>query len=202
MIYPSFSYYLMVSIPLWLLSVYQQTRESQKYFRVAFMNLISKLFYHILDLNMNIFVLDTQEFHSQARLNLLLNEALWWRKFSTRMSSWANTCLSYAGRHQLLQAIIFSMQTFCAQIFIFPKVVFRQIDQKCRMFLWSRQCKDLMKALIKWEQLCNPKNHGDLGLFNITQRNKVAVGKLLWALCNNKEKLWIRWVHQYYIKQN
>lgn len=35
-----------------------------------------------------------------------------------------------------------------------------------------------------------------------TQRwNKAAMCKLLWNLCSKKEKLWVIWVHAYYIKQ-
>lgn len=30
--------------------------------------------------------------------------------------------------------------------------------------------------------------------------NKVAIGKLLWAWEFKKDKLWVQWVHAYYLK--
>lgn len=51
-----------------------------------------------------------------------------------------------------------------------------------------------------WETVCLPKSAGGLNLLNLRMWNQAAICKLLWALSMKKEKLWITWVHSYYIK--
>ncbi|XP_060200597.1 uncharacterized protein LOC132628856 [Lycium barbarum] len=56
------------------------------------------------------------------------------------------------------------------------------------------------KALIAWEKLCLPKVAGGLYILHAQTWNKAAVCKLLWNLCRKADKLWVKWVHTYYIK--
>lgn len=58
----------------------------------------------------------------------------------------------------------------------------------------------MRKALIAWDKLCQSKSTGGLNFMNIELWNKAAICKLLWSVCRRKEKLWIIWVHTYYIK--
>lgn len=51
-----------------------------------------------------------------------------------------------------------------------------------------------------WETVCLPKSAGGLNLLNLRMWNQAAICQLLWALSMKKEKLWITWVHSYYIK--
>lgn len=121
-------------------------------------------------------------------------------KITARMSVWTARFLSYAGRLQLIKSIVFSMQTYWSQLFVLPKSVITRIDQLCRVFLWTGKCTLSKRSLVAWDEVCKPKAQGGLGLFDTTLWNLAAVGKLLWALCHMKEKLWIKWVHAYYIK--
>lgn len=45
-----------------------------------------------------------------------------------------------------------------------------------------------------------PTSAGGLNLLSIGLWNKAVLWKLLWNLCNKKDKLWIQWVPLYYIK--
>ncbi|XP_070020029.1 uncharacterized protein [Nicotiana sylvestris] len=58
------------------------------------------------------------------------------------------------------------------------------------------------KALISWDKLCAPKVAGGTNFINVKLRNKAAICKLLWNICTKKEKLWVQWIHAYYIKGN
>lgn len=55
----------------------------------------------------------------------------------TKVCQWAQRKLSYAGRLQLLSAVLMSVQRYWAQIFNLPKGVIHQIESICRSFLWS-----------------------------------------------------------------
>lgn len=38
-------------------------------------------------------------------------------------------------------------------------------------------------------------------MLHITSWNRACILKLLWALITKEDKLWIRWIHSYYIKE-
>lgn len=48
--------------------------------------------------------------------------------------------------------------------------------------------------------MCGPKAIGGMGIINMKIWNRAAVAKLCWDLAQKEDKLWIRWIHNYYIK--
>ncbi|XP_056695389.1 uncharacterized protein [Spinacia oleracea] len=117
-----------------------------------------------------------------------------------RIKSWTSKFLSYAGRLQLVKSVLFGIQLYWCQIFVMPKKVMKEIQRICRCFLWSGTDAESRKASISWEQLCFPKSCGGLNLKDLTVRNKAAVLKHCWALALKQDKLWVRWIHDYYIQ--
>ena len=121
-------------------------------------------------------------------------------KVVARAKSWTARHLSYAGRLQLVQAILLSLQAFWCQIFILPKKVLKEIQNFCRIFLWTGLTDPSKRSLVAWHSLCLPRSAGGWNLKEMGLWNKAAVSKLLWALTHKKDRLWSRWVHTYYIK--
>ena len=115
-----------------------------------------------------------------------------------RITPWTARKLSYAGRAQLVQTVLFGVQSYWAQLFIFPAKIIKLIESLCRSYLWSGTRHVTKKALIAWEQVCRPKSEGGMGLINMAIWNKAAVAKLCWDLANKEDKLWIKWIHAYY----
>ncbi|XP_021849078.1 uncharacterized protein [Spinacia oleracea] len=48
--------------------------------------------------------------------------------------------------------------------------------------------------------MCLPRCAGGWNIKNMEVWNKAAVCKLLWAITNKKDKLWVRWVDSYYMR--
>ncbi|KAH0722097.1 hypothetical protein KY289_005141 [Solanum tuberosum] len=68
-----------------------------------------------------------------------------------------------------------------------------------RINTWTvKDAQSKGKALIAWE--CWPKVAGGLNITDVYIWNKAAILKHLWNLAQKKDKLWIVWVHTYYIK--
>lgn len=55
-------------------------------------------------------------------------------------------------------------------------------------------------ALIAWERMCSPKCVGGMNLINLQLWNKATLAKRCWDLEHKKDKMQIKWVHNYYIK--
>ncbi|XP_019259636.1 PREDICTED: uncharacterized protein LOC109237735 [Nicotiana attenuata] len=48
--------------------------------------------------------------------------------------------------------------------------------------------------------MCALRATGGLNLINMALWNKAAITKTCWELANKKDKLWIKWIHSYHIK--
>ncbi|XP_075076894.1 uncharacterized protein LOC142163500 [Nicotiana tabacum] len=123
-------------------------------------------------------------------------------KIVERIRSWTSKFLSYAGRLQLIKSVLFEMQTYWAQIFLIPKKIIKLVNGICKNYLWTGSHENTHRAPITWETLCKSKAAGGLNIINYERWNKVALTKLLWAIMAKKDKLWIRWIHCHYMKQN
>ncbi|XP_022889220.1 uncharacterized protein LOC111404680 [Olea europaea var. sylvestris] len=56
------------------------------------------------------------------------------------------------------------------------------------------------KPLVVWNDLCLPKDEGGLSLKDLKSWNLALLAKTLWNINHKKDTLWIRWVHQVYLK--
>lgn len=122
------------------------------------------------------------------------------KKIIARIKRWVAKLLSYAGRVQLIKCVPFGVQTFWSQIFLIPKKVIKIILSACRTFLWTDKSGVSRKALMAWEKACLPKSTGGLNIVALDVWNAAAIMKLFWNLAHKKVVLWIRWVHNYYVK--
>lgn len=122
-------------------------------------------------------------------------------KMVRKISDWKNKFLSYGGRLQLVQSILFSIQNYWSQIFLLPKRVMLAIESLCRKFLWAGDLSQTKKSLISWNSICRPKAEGGLGLIHLPSWNKANFIKLLWDVHKKADKLWIKWIHSYYIRE-
>nr|XP_009592431.1 uncharacterized protein LOC104089284 [Nicotiana tomentosiformis] len=85
-------------------------------------------------------------------------------------------------------------------IFPLPKKVIQAVESICRKFLWIEDTNASKKSLVAWDKLCRPKSTGGLKITDMSVWSKDALLKHLWNVCKKKDKLWIQWVHAYYIK--
>lgn len=84
-------------------------------------------------------------------------------------------------------------------MFLLPKKIVKLIVI-CRSFLWTGKEDVSKKALLAWDTICKPKLAEGLNFTNMMVWNKAAICTSLWNLCNKKDKIWVKWVHTYYIQ--
>jgi hypothetical protein len=103
-------------------------------------------------------------------------------KIVNRINSWTSKNLSFAGRLQLLNSVLYSLQVYWASLFILPKQVTKEITQKFNQFLWNGKEGSRAKAKIAWDELCFPKKEGGLGLKNLEIWNSSSMMRHIWSL--------------------
>lgn len=121
-------------------------------------------------------------------------------KITARIRHWSSKLLTYAGKMQLIRSVLHAMSNYWMQIFPLPKNVIHHIEALCRSFLWSGIAEITRRAPIAWDKVCDTKNVGGLNLTSLLEWNSCNIAKLLWNICRKVDKLWVKWVHSYYIK--
>lgn len=107
-----------------------------------------------------------------------------------RTDSWAAKSLSYAGRLQLIQSVIFSLQGYWSRMFILPKKVIKAVEQKLSSVLWNGSNTSASRAKVNWDMVCRPRDEGGLGLRKLEQWNKAAIMGFIWSLFAQVGSIW------------
>lgn len=75
------------------------------------------------------------------------------------------------------------------------------ITQICRAYLCEGNVYLNKATPIAWTWFCLPRKNGGLGIRDCIIWNVAAVGKLVWQVAQKEDVLWIKWVHEIYIRE-
>ncbi|XP_071700523.1 uncharacterized protein [Rutidosis leptorrhynchoides] len=116
-------------------------------------------------------------------------------KAKKRIKDWKNRVLSFAGRLQLIQSVLSSLQVYWMSMFMLPKSVIFDLEKLFRDFLWCGY--DLSKGIAKvaWRDVCCAKSQGGLGIKPLHNWNKTLIAKHVWNLVSFKKSLWVEWIY-------
>ncbi|GJV12664.1 hypothetical protein Tco_1354205 [Tanacetum coccineum] len=121
-------------------------------------------------------------------------------KVSLRIQDWKKKSLSMARRLQLIQAVLGSLHIFWASVFIIPNQVLLNIEHTMRQFLCVNGSSTKGKSTVAVGIVCLPKREGGLGIRRLHCFNSAIMSSHIWNLLTLKESLWVKWVHEYKIK--
>ncbi|XP_058727545.1 uncharacterized protein LOC131599062 [Vicia villosa] len=119
-----------------------------------------------------------------------------------KIQHWTARLLSYAGRYQLIRNVLFGITAYWMNVFPMPKGVIKHIEAICRNIMWKGNTDKTNKALVAWDFICNPKGAGGLSITSLKEWNIATMGKLFWNIQAKADKLWVKWVNTYYLKQH
>ncbi|PHT46594.1 Cytochrome and DOMON domain-containing protein [Capsicum baccatum] len=74
------------------------------------------------------------------------------------------------------------------------------IDRKCCEYLWGSSEGHMKVSLGALARVCMPKKFRGLNTKGCEFWNVASLGKLLWQLASKKDVLWVKWVHEVYMK--
>jgi hypothetical protein len=117
-------------------------------------------------------------------------------RITRRIDSWLSHNLSCARRLQLLSSVLHSLQVYWTDIFIFPKKIIKDMEQKFSRFLWNGNTVGSAKAKISWMDLCFPKKEGGWGLKSLEVWNQTSMLRHVWSLFARSGSIWVAWVKE------
>ncbi|CAH1447974.1 unnamed protein product [Lactuca virosa] len=89
---------------------------------------------------------------------------------------------------------------FSRDFFKIPVATIKEIEKMCRSYLWCNGEVVKGKAKVSWSIVCTPKECGGLGVKDLRKWNDALLAKHVWNVVKNKNSLWVRWVHNNYIR--
>ena len=119
-------------------------------------------------------------------------------KINQRLSAWKAKSLSMAGRLTLTKSVLAAMPSYVMQSTSLPIAVCQDIDKACRNFLWGDTTESHRIHLLEWKKVCQPIQHGGLGLRQSSIVNKAFMMKVGWDLIMDREALWARVIRSKY----
>ncbi|XP_074348472.1 uncharacterized protein LOC141687180 [Apium graveolens] len=123
-------------------------------------------------------------------------------RMTSKLNSWANLFLSFAGRVMLIKAVLHAIQGFWCSHFILPSAVHRNIQSMLTKFLWKGNINQKGGAKVAWEHICLPKDEGGLGLKNMVHWNKARMIHHLLKIISRSPTLWATWINRTVLKHN
>ncbi|XP_074278575.1 uncharacterized protein LOC141602169 [Silene latifolia] len=121
-------------------------------------------------------------------------------KFISKIRSFGTKKLSYSGRLVLVSSVLTALYNYWVNIFVIPKGVLNKINSICRNYLWDGGVDYIRAPRVSWEKICSPTTEGGSGLRDSHTWNIAALGKLVWWIYYNPDRLWVKWVNQVYLK--
>eukprot|EP00253_Pinus_taeda_P033036 PITA_33036 len=111
-------------------------------------------------------------------------------KLQDKISKSTFRTLNLASRLILMKAVLQATPIFMLSALPTPKGVLQHFRNIQRNFLWGKEETKKKWALVSWEKICKPKNHGALGLDDQEILSKVVGAKLWWRWVQNPETQW------------
>ena len=120
-------------------------------------------------------------------------------KFRSKVSHWTHRWLSSAGRVILLKTVVQALPIYRCCIQAPPANFVREFDAISRQFLWAGNLLSSKWSLVKWENVCRPKQVGGLGLRSMALVATTLAAKLYWRWCINQDQDWAKILsHKYF----
>ncbi len=123
-------------------------------------------------------------------------------KVDKRMAGWKGLLLSRAGRLVLVNSVLSSIPAFFFSTFRVPLWAIKAIDNTRRSLFWKgKRLDNGFHCLVKWDQLCRPKQLGGLRVRNLRATNSSLLMKSFWAFYKGEALPWVKMLRNFHYKR-
>src|ERR1044072_7166299 len=110
--------------------------------------------------------------------------------------------LNLAGRGCLAKAVIAAIPTYTMQVFYLPRSVLEEINKIMRSFIWAGSGGKKGWHLVGWKKIIMTKEEGGLGVRDMEGANTALLGKAVWSMIHEPEKLWVQVLTNKYLSNS
>ncbi|XP_074290946.1 uncharacterized protein LOC141617678 [Silene latifolia] len=137
---------------------------------------------------------------STSRISVAMFDSLI-LKIKHSIQHWSSNFLTYAGKVQLINSIIFGMETFWCSCTLLPQEILQRINKLCKDFFWGIMPDGRRMMFKKWKDICLPWDAGGFNIKDLSTWNAALQCRWIYLLAHTTEGSWVSW-HQSYILQH
>ncbi|XP_074306347.1 uncharacterized protein LOC141641589 [Silene latifolia] len=119
---------------------------------------------------------------------------------NNKLQHWSTKSLTYAGKAQLLYAVIFCLENFWCSSMLLTQKVLKQINQLSRNFFWGIKEGERKLQFKSWKHICAPWSRGGFNIKNVQTWNIALMIHWIWKFSTDSTGLWVRWHKEYVLK--
>jgi hypothetical protein len=108
-------------------------------------------------------------------------------KMRKKLQPWKGKNLSSGGRLILTNSSLSSMSTYLMGMYLLHEGIHAQMDAVRSKFFWRGDIDKFKYHMIKWENVCLPRDFGGAGVINTRHFNEALILKWVWRLQNLEE---------------
>ncbi|XP_074298714.1 uncharacterized protein LOC141629639 [Silene latifolia] len=111
-------------------------------------------------------------------------------KFSTKH-------LSYAGRIQVLNSVVFGLTNFWCTSLLMPRQICKRINRISKSIFWGHAFNDRKPVFKSLTSICTPWEEGGFNIKSLQAWNTAALLQWLWKIDQNQGAIWTKWIDNY-----
>lgn len=119
-------------------------------------------------------------------------------KVDSRLAGWKSKLLNRAGKITLAKSVVSAIPVYTMQNYWLPTSICDSIDTKVRGFIWGGRSSHW----VNWPTITQPRGKGGLGIHRARETNIALLGKHVWSLLHDQDKLWVHLLSSKYLKNN
>lgn len=109
-------------------------------------------------------------------------------KVNSRLAGWKGKLLNRTGRVTLAKSVIAAIPVYSMHNFWLPWGICDSLDACVRRFIWGgNTCH-----WVNWKNIIQRRSKRGLGIHTARESNTSLIGKHIWDLIHNHDKLWVQ----------
>lgn len=116
-----------------------------------------------------------------------------------KLNNWKES-LNQFGKRVLVQSALSTLLVYIMQAYAIPIGTCKETDKICRDFLWGDSEDNRKVHLVSWDEVCQPRDKGGLGLRKAKDNNLPLLGKLAYHMIIAPSKFWVQVMRNKYLK--
>jgi hypothetical protein len=85
-------------------------------------------------------------------------------------------------------------------LYLLPEGVHGTFDKELSRFFWQDMNGRQKCHMVKWAEICAPKEHGGIGILASRRFNKALMLKWVWRILRDEGGLWLRLIKVKYLR--
>uniref|UniRef100_A0A803PBK2 Reverse transcriptase domain-containing protein n=1 Tax=Cannabis sativa TaxID=3483 RepID=A0A803PBK2_CANSA len=141
-----------------------------------------------------LFYVDDAMFFSQASATSKRKDYYFIKeKIQGRLEGWKAKHLSQVGRTTLIGSVLQSILNYFMSTVQVPQTLCDELDKILARFWWiGNKERKHYQAYKSWNEICQPKGCGGLGLRRLNDMNEALLAKLFWMVMSEENKVWVK----------